>query len=172
MTQKAIANAEKSIPGLRLRLVNIFIIIVTLVLTGVLLYVERQSQMAYGGLRSATEEYIVCRQSADDVQDASNYLTWEVREFAMTGEAIHVENYFREALVTQRREHATETINRYLNGADRSQYLKQAVAYSNELMEYEYYAMRLAIEGNHLELSSFPDVLAQVVLTPEDEALN
>ena len=55
-------------------------------------------------LREATDQYIVCEKAAKQLQDGSDYLTEQVRLYAMTGDTQYREAYFQEADGTKRRE--------------------------------------------------------------------
>ena len=46
-------------------------------------------------LREATDQYIVCEKAAKQLQDGSDYLTEQVRLYAMTGDTQYREAYFR-----------------------------------------------------------------------------
>ena len=61
-------------------------------------------------LRMTTEQYIACERAAKQLQDGSDYLTEQVRLYVMTGQQEYMENYFKEANVTCRREHALEEL--------------------------------------------------------------
>ena len=56
------------------------------------------------------DEYIICEKSAKQLQEASDYLTEQVRLYAMTGETQYRDNYFEEVKVTRRREHALDSL--------------------------------------------------------------
>ena len=59
-------------------------------------------------MQTTTEQYVTCESAAKDLQDGSDYLTEQVRLYVMTGQQEYMENYFKEANVTCRREHAHE----------------------------------------------------------------
>ena len=60
-------------------------------------------------LQDATERYILCERAAKNLQDGSNYLTEQVRLFAITGQQVYMDNYFAEA-ADGRREKALEEL--------------------------------------------------------------
>lgn len=62
----------------------------------------------------ATDQYIVCENAARQLQDGSDYLTEQVRLYAMTGERNYLDQYFEEADVTKRREQALESLKSIL----------------------------------------------------------
>ena len=45
-------------------------------------------------LQDATERYILCERAAKNLQDGSDYLTEQVRLFAITGQQVYMDNYF------------------------------------------------------------------------------
>ena len=61
----------------------------------------------------------------------------------MTMDPTYMEAYFTEANVTRRRENALENLEQYLVSDEALQFLKEALSYSNELMEREIYAIKL-----------------------------
>ena len=48
-------------------------------------------------LQDAAERYILCERAAKNLQDGSDYLTEQVRLFAITGQQVYMDNYFAEA---------------------------------------------------------------------------
>lgn len=45
-------------------------------------------------LQDATERYILCERAAKNLQDGSNYLTEQVRLFAITGQQVYMDQLF------------------------------------------------------------------------------
>ena len=84
-------------------------------------------------LQTATEKYILCENAAKDLQDGSDYLTEQVRLYAMTGERRYLDNYFTEANETCRREHALESLQEYFGGTSVFEALQRALNDSQEL---------------------------------------
>ena len=72
--------------------------------------VSFRSEKEFKILRMTTEQYIACERAAKQLQDGSDYLTEQVRLYVMTGQQEYMENYFKEANVTCRREHALEEL--------------------------------------------------------------
>ena len=66
-------------------------------------------------LQDATERYILCERAAKNLQDGSDYLTEQVRLFAITGQQVYMDNYFAEA-ADGRREKALEELRPYFEG--------------------------------------------------------
>ena len=126
----------------------------------------------YTRVRSSTAEYMSWKSTALDVQLASDYLTDEVRSFVITKDDKHLDNYFFEAKVTKRRDHAIERIKANLEDTTVYGNLNIASAESIRLMNSEYYAMRLVVDGKHSTLANYPEEIRSVILTDEDIALS
>ena len=57
-----------------------------------------------------TERYHLCELAANDMMEASNTLTSQVRMFAITLERDYIDDYFRESRVVKTREKTIETL--------------------------------------------------------------
>lgn len=64
-------------------------------------------------LHDATEQYIVCVNTAREMQDGSNYLTEQARLFTLWGDIEYLDNYFTEENETRRVELAAEKLREY-----------------------------------------------------------
>ena len=126
----------------------------------------------YNRLRTSTAEYMSWKTTALDVELASDYLTEQVRSFVITRDDQNIDNYFFEIKVTKRRDHAIERFKENLEGTTVYGNLNIAVSESIHLMDSEYYAMRLVIEGEHSTLTNYPEEIRNVVLQDEDLALD
>ena len=62
----------------------------------ILLYITISTVRAFDALSDATGDYIELAAAADDLMDASDYLTEEVQRYTVIGDRTHLENYFRE----------------------------------------------------------------------------
>lgn len=123
-------------------------------------------------LQVASERYIVCEQAAKNLQDASDYLTEQVRLYAMTGQRTYLDHYFQEADTTRRRENALEALRVYFDGTHTFSALQAALDCSEDLMNTEYYSMRLVLEAGADDESAWPEVIRAVELSAQDEALS
>ncbi len=162
---------KKTKNGIRLRWLNIIFISLVVIFSVLLTLIVFQTRNSYREMREATDRYIVSQQDAANMQTGSDYLTEQVRAFVITGERIHVQNFFEEVEVTQRRDKALANVNTYLEGTESIQYLNDAMALSNSLVQIEYYAMRLAIEAFGYDITEFPDALQAITLSDTDRAL-
>ena len=165
-------EADKSNAGFRLEIFNFFIVLFTVVITVALCSVIFMSHRTYNAFYDATEQYIVCRQSAENVHEASDYLTREVRAFAEEGKLEHMNNYFNEANTAKRRENSIATIKKYDSDNTKNGYLEKAKDFSFELMSIEYYSMRLVLEADGVPEEKYPDVIKHTTLKDADKQLS
>lgn len=126
----------------------------------------------YEALRSASQDYIACEAAAHKLQAGSDTLTKQVRLAAATGEQQYIDAYFEEANIKRSREKALEDLAALHDDPAAVQPLQQALAASMELMQTEYYSMRLVEESIHAEMSEWPEEIRNVTLSPEDAALS
>lgn len=129
------------------------------------------SEKEFTIVRTTTEQYINCEKAAKQLQDASDYLTEQARMYAMTGKRKYMDLYFMEANVTRHREKALKLLKKYFNGTQTFTALKQALNCSKELMDTEYYSMRLVSEATSKEQDTWPEEIQSTKLSKEDAAL-
>lgn len=146
--------------------------VVFTVLAILLLRSTFMTSWSFKQLQEATDRYIVTQQAAASMQSGSNYLTAQVRSFIATGDPVHAENFFQEELVTRSRDKALDVIDDQLSGTETLHYMNRAMQNSDELIEIEHYAMRLAIEGYGYRLVDYPEPLRQIALRQEDTGLS
>lgn len=126
----------------------------------------------YEVLQSSTRDYIACEAAAQRFQTGSDTLTCQVRLAAATGEQTYIDAYFEEANVTRSREAALADLSALHGGEDAVTSLEQALSASMDLMQTEYYAMRLVEEAIRTPAAQWPRELSAVTLSPEDAALS
>ena len=93
-----------------------------------------------------TEQYIACERAAKQLQDGSDYLTEQVRLYAITRELKYMNLYFEEA-GTHRWEEALASLEQYFDGTEMFDSLEEALECSKDLMDTEYYSMRLVSDA-------------------------
>ena len=145
-------------------------IIITIIVATLFGFISFQSKKEFHVLQTTTEQYILCEKAAKQLQDGSDYLTEQVRLYVMTTQKEYLELYFKEVNKTQRREKALTDLKQYFSDTEAFDSLESALQYSEELMNTEYYAMRLILETDGQQ--EIPDELKTVELTPEDEQLS
>ena len=95
-----------------------------------------------------------------------------MRLAAATGEQQYIDAYFEEADVKCSREKALDDLAALHDDPAAVEPLKEALFKSMELMQTEYYSMRLVEEAVHAEKSEWPEKVRNVTLLPEDAALS
>lgn len=160
---------DKATGGIRLRLMNYVLGGLTLGIAVLMLVTTFLAISGYNSLRRTSEAFLECREGAEEIQNASDYLTEHVRYYVGSGMRQYLNLYFEEADVTQRREKGLATLEKHFAGTDLYDALERAVNGSKELMKVEYHAMRLRLETlDGEDLSQYPGVIRDVVL-PESE---
>lgn len=129
------------------------------------------SEKEFTIVRRTTEQYIDCEKAAKQLQDGSDYLTEQVRMYAMTGKRKYMDLYFMEANVTKHREKALTLLKKYFDGTKTFEALKRASSCSKELMDTEYYSMRLVSEATGKAQDTWPEEIQATKLSKEDAAL-
>lgn len=155
--------------GLSLKTTSIIMMIVSLVITAALLITAFRTFQSFRNMEASTDDFILMEEAAGELMSASDYLTEEVQCYTVLGDRIHLENYFTEAEVTRRREHAISVMEEAMPDSPALAELKKGMAESLSLMDREYYAMRLMLEAQND--TDMPDVLKNVSLTEADSAL-
>jgi diguanylate cyclase (GGDEF)-like protein len=135
-----------------------------------MLYETFRFSAAFEDVTGATDEFIELQKDADGLMNASDYLTQEVQDFTVTTEKIHLINYFEEAEETKRREKAIEKMKDITGGGTAYKFLHNAMNESLDLMQTEYYAMKLITIA--CEIEYIPDEVEKVELTKQDAALS
>ena len=159
--------------GIRLRLMNYILGGLTVGIAVLMLVTTFFAIAGYNSLRHTSEAFLECREGAEQIQDASDYLTEHVRYYVGSGMRQYLDDYFEEADVTQRREQGLAALAKHFAGTELYDALEQAVNSSYALMEREYYAMRLRLETlDGEDLSTYPEEVRNVVLTSDDLALS
>lgn len=145
---------------------------ITVVLALIFFFISYEGNKEFHVLKTTTDQYITCENAAKQLQDGSDYLTEQVRLYVATGQQTYMDLYFEEANVTMRRDHALETLQESFGGTDTFDALQKAMDCSRNLMDTEYYAMRLMADSLGTDASLLPEELQSVVLSDEDLALS
>lgn len=171
MTDQKEKKKLQSVRGVSMQKLNLLMAAVTLIISALLLYASYQTASGYRVMRDATERYIDKQHRAYDLQVSSDYLTEQVRCFAVTGERVYLDNYFEEANVTRRRDKALDALAEDMADTEAHRSLTAAMAQSVTLMDREYYAMRLTVDAFGYDLSEFPAEVQRVELDAPTAAL-
>ncbi len=163
---------KKSLKGIRIRTANIGMMAVSCVFYIFLILVTFHASQRYNIMISAMEDYIGCEGNAGLVRDGSDYLTEQVRLYAVTMDRECMDAYFEEAYTVRRRDTALEQMKDYHISSEDYGYLEQALENSNRLMEREIYAMKLISVAQGYDMDSLPADVREMELKEADAALD
>ena len=172
MAEQQTTESPQKMKGVRIRVLNMVIICLAAFVALVFLQTVQQTNDAYYELEDASNRYIACENASSELKEASNYLTIQVRTFAVTQNPVYLDRYFEEAEVTQRREDAVNILAENIPEGDSRTYLDRALEHSRELMNREYYSMKLVVEAAGIEPGENAAALDDVQLSAEDAALS
>ena len=163
---------EKNVKGIQIRTLNNLAIFAACILYVLVLYATLQVALRYDELIAATDDYIQCEKNAALVREGSDYLTEQVRLYAVTMDTQYINSYLEEVNVTKRREKALEELRKY-SFSDRSQgYLTAALTNSDKLIAKEMYSIKLVSLANDYDMKVLPQEVREVQINLEDRALS
>ena len=165
---------DTSPAGMHLKTANIFFAVLALLAAVALFIADISVTQGYHRMAQASDRYITAQLAAADVESGSDYLTDRVRCFVVTGELQYLTDFQKEVEVTRRRDLAVQNLEELLKGSDSEalQSLSSALELSNELINTEYYAMRLRLAAGRYDPADIPATIAAIPLTAEDAALS
>ena len=156
--------------GISHRVVHLWLVLIILVFSGTMVYATLRLTGTFLRMTSASRQNMELQNAAHELMNASDYLTEQVQRFAVDGDVRFMYQYFSEAFDSKRREEAVAKMDMGEKTKQAFLDLQQALNSSVELMDTEYYAMRLVIEAKGY--TEYPEVLAQVKLDPKDQELS
>ena len=160
---------EKTNSGFKLEVFNFCIILLTVTIVLTLSVIIIKAHKTYDEFQAATDEYISCREAAEQIHKASDDLTKAVRDFANDCDVKNMNAYFDEAQNRRNRQKALDIIMRYDSSNGKNESLVAAVNSSMELMNIEYYSMRLVLEATDVPEASYPDEIKLTILNDTDK---
>ena len=163
---------KRSIRGVKIKNINIYMMVLSCILYMFLIGATYYASHRYNAMLSSTEDYIACEKNASLVKEGSDYLTEQVRLYAVTMDPEYMENYFQEAYDARRRDMALEQMKLFDVSSEIEQYLQSALDYSNRLMTDEFYAMALISQAAELDRDTLPEDVKNMEITEEDRKLN
>ena len=125
----------------------------------------------YRKVREANAELLALVSAADDLEIASDYLTEQGRYYVVTKDEKYYQAYFKEVNETKRRDNSLEKIKDSIDDTVAINDLEASLNESNDLMNLEFYAFRLIIESDNLNIDDYSEV-KDVALTDIDKSLS
>ena len=161
----------KALRDISIRAFNGWMITIACILFALLLSFIIHMIVRYNAMIKASDDYIAAESDAAMLHSASDYLTEEVRLFAINMDLKHINNYFHEVNITKRREHALEELQNHSVDDDTKRSLEDALKNSNKLIQQEIYSMKLIAVANNYKKGDLPEEVQSVTLTADDAAL-
>ena len=174
-------NKNVHTKGISLRLIGLLMSIFAVIVSGALITSLWLISYENNVVTKANENYIALKQASSDIQSASDDLTNDARLFVANANKEYMVSYFIEVNVTKRRENALNTIHELSKNTSKHEEIhsniQAAVNESMDLMNLEFYAMKLTCVEYGISCSEYPQVAAINVdsVPPENrktEALN
>lgn len=158
--------------GVKIKFINWIFTIVVCALSVYVFWSTFTVNAEYNKIILEMNDYTECDKAINEFRDAEEYLTNQMRLFAVTKDSQSLDNYYYEYNTLRRRETALEILELSHIGDEPDACLKMALRESAYLREIEMYSQKLIVEalGN-------PDTIAQnqfvfLELTKEDAALS
>ena len=156
--------------GISHRIVHLWLIIIIIIFSGTVVFATIRMTDNFLDITEASDQSSELQKAAHELMNASDYLTEQVQRFTINGDICFMEQYFTEAFESRRREEAISKMAMDSRTDAALSQLQVAMDNSVELMELEYYAMRLVIEAKGY--TDYPEILDSVTLSEEDKALS
>ena len=155
--------------GISHRVVHILLLIIVVIFSGTVVYTTFRLTNTFLKISVDSKQNAELQNAAHELMTASDYLTEQAQRFSISGEIRFMDQYFTEAFESKRREEAIMTMSSNPRTGMALEKLQIAMDNSLELMNLEYYAMRLVVEAKGY--TDYPEILDSVVLLEADSAL-
>lgn len=157
MNKKNQENSKATtLKGFKIRTVSLWIALCTVLVAVLIGYSIVNVKEQYRQLTRMSHRYNLTQNDAMNMSLGSDHLTEQARLYVITKEQLHADAYFMETDVTRRRERALLEIEKQLSGDDEVtlQLSKEALRLSNDLMDLELHAMKLAALSADADITS------------------
>ena len=156
--------------GLSIRIIGAVAIIIAVALAFISFVTSGHITNAAIQNEENEKRYVDCSNAVNQLQEASDHLTEQVRLFVDTGRVESMTSYVDELLVNKRRDLAVSTLKANLEDENGVAELETALAYSDELAQREIRAMRLACDYYGIE--DIPDTIAKARYYDNEEKMS
>lgn len=156
--------------GISHRVVHLWLVIIIMLFSGIVVLASMRVMESFLDITEASKQQTELQKAAHELMNASDYLTEQVQRFTIDGDRRFMDQYFTEAFESKRREEAIDKMTVGGRADSALKQLQEAMGHSIDLMDLEYYAMRLIVEAKGY--TDYPEVLENVTLTEEDIALS
>lgn len=162
--RERMANLMKN--GVKLNVINQLMLLFSIALGVGMIYAAYQTDDSYQAMIKTTEKFVAVQRSMGMLEENAGAMADACSQFLSTGDMQAVFRYAgqMEAIAEAERQMAEN-----IEPTD-AQIAAQKTA--GEMRRLECRAMRLMAEGMEKELSVFPDLIRQIELSPEEQALS
>lgn len=150
--------------GVSLKALNYIMLAMAVVITIILSIAMHQTTEIYDETHNSTQNIFSVRKGAYELQQASDYLTEQIRFFVTSGDKTYLDNYFKEAKETKRRDNALAKLEAFRGQTVAFFNLNEAMKESLALMNDEYYAARITVAAYGYDISDYPEEIQNVEL--------
>ena len=153
-----------------LNFIVFFVCVFLLILSAWLCYRIVEEQRASDAY---VERYVSWLNAAQEMHNASEFLTFQARQYALSLNPSHIHKYLSEVYNNRSRENSLKIL--YDTNADKpagSEHLVTALENSVILAKKEQYALRLLAEASGTDLSDLQDLVKNAHLTSADRELD
>ncbi len=154
----------------RMSVINICASIVAVILAISAILIMRRVLAAQAEADHINEVYQNCQTAVNQLQETSDFLTSEARQYVASGNRVNLDNYLAEVETYDHRGIALNTLREQASNDEAVAALEEARNRSDQLAQTELYALRLKAEAEHLD--SMPQAIANVVLDQQDTHLS
>ena len=158
--------------NIRIANLSTVMFIVMLILGVLVLYTMDRSMGSVIELQEVSERYVQEQEAISSMREASDYLTSQSREYVVTGDRKYLDNFFEEVNTTKRRDKALDVLRTYGTNNNLYTALESALNYSNELMQIEYHAMRLAADAYGMSSAEADRYFGNLTLSDEEKKMS
>lgn len=165
-------NMVRKKSGVRTHSIGIWIFIGTSVLLLLTIYSFVSATKAYDELVEVTNQYIITEREIHHMEEASEYLTEQARQYVVTMDVKYVDAYFMEVNVLKRRETALQKIQNNVPEEEGELYrlIQEIYDESVKLTDVEIHSMKLISVLKSYERASLPVEIQNYQLTDEELA--
>ena len=153
------SNVKYQTKGISLKLIGWIVSAIAVIVSALLVLSLQLISQEDETVNHTYQNYLQLKEASSDMQLASDYLTERVRLFVINGKEEYMDDYFKEANITKRRDNAKDKIHELSEDTkehdDIHDSIEAAFDESTKLMDLEYYAMKLICLDQNISYSSY-----------------
>lgn len=156
--------------GIKLHVLSSILIVIGALIMIASIFAIKNIYDKYDATREDYQNTGIKLDAAISFRDATDYLTYQSREYVVKGDIQSVVNYFDEKTTAQSRETSVDMIGKDAELEIENNLLSDAMVKSEALVEYEIHAMKLMAEAKGVDCSAIAEELSAYKI-PENESV-